>query len=123
VANPIPFSNIMYTFHFYAASHKDNYRNEVRNAATKLPIFVTEWGTVSASGGGAVDIASSTAWLDLLDSLKISYVNWTYSDANESSAAFKPGTCSGSDYGTGQLSQSGQFVRSRIVTPDSFPTS
>jgi len=123
VANPVAFSNIMYTFHFYAASHTDSYRNEVRNAASKLPLFVTEWGTTSATGGGTVDIASSTAWLDLLDSLKISHVNWTYSDANESSAAFKAGTCSGSSYGTSQLSQSGQFVRSRIVTADSFPTS
>jgi endoglucanase len=123
VANPLAFSNIMYTFHFYAASHTDTYRNEVRNAASKLPIFVTEWGTTSATGGGTVDIASSTTWLDLLDSLKISYVNWTYSDADESSAAFKPGTCAGSNYGTSQLSQSGQFVRSRIVTADNFPTS
>ena len=66
---------------------------------------------------------ASTSWLDLLDSLKISHVNWTYSDANESSAAFRSGTCGGSSYGTGQLTQSGQFVRSRIVTADSFPTS
>jgi len=123
VANPVNFPNIMYTFHFYAASHTDTYRNEVRNAASKLPLFVTEWGTTSATGGGTVDIQSSTAWLDLLDSLKISHVNWTYSDANESSAAFKAGTCSGSNYGTSQLSQSGQFVRSRIMTADSFPTS
>ncbi|WP_136518160.1 MULTISPECIES: cellulase family glycosylhydrolase [Cellulomonas] len=123
VANPLAFDNIMYTFHFYAASHLDNYRAEVRSAAQRLPLFVSEWGTTSATGGGTVDLASSTAWLDLLDSLKISHVNWTYSDANESSAAFRPGTCSGSSYGTSQLTQSGQFVRSRIMTPDSFPTS
>ncbi|GAA1865029.1 cellulase family glycosylhydrolase [Myceligenerans crystallogenes] len=120
---PLNFDNIMYTFHFYAASHKDNYRSEVRAAAAKLPLFVTEWGTVSATGGGAVDIQSSTAWLDLLDSLKISHVNWTYSDANEGSGAFRSGTCAGGNYGTSQLSESGQFVRSRIVTADNFPTS
>jgi endoglucanase len=123
IASPVNATNIMYTFHFYAASHKDNYRAEVSRASSLLPLFVTEWGTVSATGGGAVDIASSTAWLDLLDSKKISYANWTYSDANESSAAFKAGTCNGSNYaGTGVLNESGVFVRSRVMTADNFPT-
>jgi endoglucanase len=118
--NPVNATNIMYTFHFYAASHKDNYRSAVSRAATKLPLFVTEFGTVSATGGGALDQSSTTAWLDLLDQLKISYANWTYSDANESSAALRPGTCAGSDYGSGTLTESGSLVRSRISTPDSF---
>jgi endoglucanase len=75
------------------------------------------------NGGGAFDRASSTAWLDLLDRMKISYANWTYSDIPESSAAFKPGTCDGTNYtGTGVLTESGAFVRSRINTPDNFPT-
>jgi len=122
--NPVNATNIMYTFHFYAASHKDDYRAEVRRAAASLPLFVTEFGTVSATGSGAADIAGSTTWLNLLDQLKISYANWTYSDANETSAAFKPGTCSGSTYaGTAVLTRSGTFVRERIRTPDNFPTS
>ncbi|MFH9675939.1 cellulase family glycosylhydrolase [Streptomyces sp. NPDC017405] len=124
VNNPVNATNIMYTFHFYAASHKDAYRSAVSRAASKLPLFVTEFGTVSATGGGAMDQASTTAWLDLLDQLKISYANWTYSDADESSAAFKPGTCDGGDYsGSGVLTPSGALVKSRISTPDSFPTS
>ena len=120
---PVNATNIMYAFHFYAASHGDNYRTEVTRASALLPLFVSEFGTVSASGGGAMDTASSTAWLDLLDQKKISYANWTYSDANESSAAFQPGTCAGTTYaGTGVLTASGVFVRSRIMTPDDFPT-
>lgn len=76
------------------------------------------------TGDGAVDTASSTAWLDLLDRLKISYSNWTYSDAGEGSAAFRPGTCAGGTYaGTAVLTDSGNFMRSRIRTPDNFPTS
>ncbi|QIJ60769.1 cellulase family glycosylhydrolase [Streptomyces sp. JB150] len=123
VNNPVNASNIMYAFHFYAASHKDNYRAAVSRAATQLPLFVTEFGTVTATGGGTMDRASTTAWLDLLDQLKISYANWTYSDANESSAAFKPGTCNGTDYsGSGVLTESGTLLKSRISTPDSFPT-
>ncbi|MGX6602706.1 cellulase family glycosylhydrolase [Micromonosporaceae bacterium Da 78-11] len=124
INNPVKATNIMYAFHFYAASHKDNYRAEVQRAAASLPLFVTEFGTVSASGGGAVDVASSTAWIDLLDQLKIGYANWTYSDADEGSGAFRPGTCGGTTYaGTDVLTQSGAFVRSRIRTADSFPTS
>ncbi|MFF5256365.1 cellulase family glycosylhydrolase [Streptomyces leeuwenhoekii] len=124
VNNPVNATNIMYAFHFYAASHKDNYRATVSRAATKLPLFVTEFGTVSATGGGTMDRASSVAWLDLLDQLKISYANWTYSEANESSAAFKPGTCNGTDYSSSAvLTESGALLKSRISTPDSFPTS
>ncbi|GAA3342389.1 cellulase family glycosylhydrolase [Amorphoplanes nipponensis] len=124
IANPVRATNIMYTFHFYAASHKDNYRAELERAAASLPMFATEFGTVSATGGGAVDTASSAAWLDLLDRLKISYANWTFSDAGEGSAALKPGTCASGTYaGTGVLTESGALLRSRIRTPDSFPTS
>ncbi|MFG2314663.1 cellulase family glycosylhydrolase [Streptomyces tendae] len=124
VNNPVNATNIMYAFHFYAASHKDAYRATVSRAATQLPLFVSEFGTVSATGGGAVDRASSVAWLDLLDRLKISYANWTYSDADEGSAAFKPGTCAGTDYGSsGVLTESGALLKSRISTADDFPTS
>ncbi|MEU0300937.1 cellulase family glycosylhydrolase [Streptomyces sp. NPDC006175] len=124
VNNPVNASNIMYAFHFYAASHKDSYRSTLSRAASRLPLFVTEFGTVSATGGGAMDRASTTAWLDLLDQLKISYANWTYSDAPESSAALRPGTCGGGDYSSsGVLTDSGALLKSRISTPDSFPTS
>ncbi|MEU5718184.1 cellulase family glycosylhydrolase [Streptomyces sp. NPDC020403] len=123
VASPVNAANIMYAFHFYAASHKDNYRATLSRAASRLPLFVTEFGTVSATGGGALDRASTTAWLDLLDQLKISYANWTYSDAPETSAAFRPGTCDGGDYSSsGVLTESGALLKSRISTPDAFPT-
>ncbi|MFJ8646274.1 cellulase family glycosylhydrolase [Streptomyces sp. NPDC093546] len=124
INNPVNATNIMYAFHFYAASHQDNYRAAVSRAASKLPLFVTEFGTVTYTGGGAVDQASSKAWLDLLDQHKIGYANWTYSDANEGSAAFKPGTCNGTDYSSSAvLTESGALLKSRISTPDSFPTS
>ncbi|MEU0162315.1 cellulase family glycosylhydrolase [Streptomyces sp. NPDC006261] len=124
VNNPVRAANIMYAFHFYAASHKDSYRTTLSRAATQLPLFVTEFGTVSATGGGAMDRASTTAWLDLLDQLKIGYANWTYSDADESSASFKPGTCNGRDYSSSNvLTESGALLMNRISTPDTFPTS
>ncbi|WP_433888507.1 cellulase family glycosylhydrolase [Streptomyces sp. CA-111067] len=124
INNPVNAQNVMYTFHFYAASHGDAYRDAVRRAAARIPLFVTEFGTVDYTGSGPFDQASSTTWLDLLDSLKISYANWTFSDAGESSAALLPGTCAGSNFsGTDILTASGKFIRSRIMTPDNFPTS
>jgi endoglucanase len=124
INNPVNASNIMYAFHFYAASHKDNYRTTVNRAASRLPLFVTEFGTVSATGGGTLDRASTTAWLDLLDQYKISYANWTFSDAPETSAALAPGTCEGTDYSSPDvLTESGTLLKARISTPDNFPTS
>ncbi|PZF85824.1 glycoside hydrolase family 5 protein, partial [Micromonospora endophytica] len=124
VNNPVNANNVMYAFHFYAASHKDNYRAEVERAAARLPLFVTEFGTVDYTGDGAADLASSTQWLDLLDRLKIGYANWTFSDKAEGSAALRPGTCNGGNYtGTSVLTPSGVFMRDRIRTPDNFPTS
>jgi endoglucanase len=92
-----------------------------RRAASQLPFFVSAFGMVSASGGEAADRTSATAWLDLLDQLQISYANWI---ASESSAAFKPGTCDGTDYrGRGVRTEPGTLIKSRISTADSFPTS
>ncbi|MFN8076722.1 MAG: cellulase family glycosylhydrolase [Kineosporiaceae bacterium] len=121
ISNPLSYPNLMYTFHFYAASHGDSYRSALSGAASRLPMFVTEFGTVTYTGGGNVDLNASAAWLNMLDQLKISYANWTYSDADESSAAFTSGTCWGSDYSSsGVLSQSGAFMKSRISTPDAW---
>ncbi|AEV86064.1 endoglucanase [Actinoplanes sp. SE50] len=121
IDNPVNATNIMYAFHFYAASHKDDYRAEVQKAAASIPLFVTEFGTVSASGDGAVDTAGTTAWLDLLDKLKISYANWNFGDKAEGSSILKPGSCNaGAFSGTGALTPSGQLIRSRIRTPDDF---
>jgi endoglucanase len=115
VNDPVDAKNIMYTFHFYAASHHRRYRTVLSRAAGELPLFVSEFGTVRADGAGRPDVGSTTAWLDRLDSLKIGYANWSWSDAPEGSATFRAGTCAGSTFtGTGVLTPSGLLVRSRI---------
>jgi endoglucanase len=115
VNDPVTFKNVMYTFHFYAASHKEDRRAVVARAAKRLPLFVSEFGTQTFTGDGANDLASTTAWLDLLRSNKISYAMWSFSDGNQTSSVFKPGTCGGTKYaGTGVLTQSGTFIRNRI---------
>jgi len=121
VNNPVNAKNVMYTFHFYAASHHEPYLNALARAAAKLPIFVTEFGTQKASGDGANDFVWAQKYLDLMATHKISWVNWNYSDDFRSGAVFKLGTCPNGPFaGTDALKQAGRWVRNRVRSPDNF---
>ena len=106
------YTNIMYTFHFYAASHTASYRDFVSKYADIVPIFATEWGTPTYSGDGYVDESSTQAWLTLMREKKISWCFWNWSDNGQSTALFKAGTCNaGNTQWTGPaLQRSGQIV-------------
>ncbi|BCJ50556.1 hypothetical protein Asp14428_20310 [Actinoplanes sp. NBRC 14428] len=113
--DPVDFENVMYTFHFYAASHGADRRAVVARAARSLPLFVSEFGTQTFTGDGANDLASATEWLDLLKANKIGYAMWSFSDGRETNSAFRQGTCRGTDFaGDGVLTESGAFIRDRI---------
>ncbi|GAA2582018.1 cellulase family glycosylhydrolase [Dactylosporangium fulvum] len=123
VNNKVNATNIMYTFHFYAASHGSSYLNALSRAADQIPMFVTEFGTQEASGDGPDNFAQAQAYLDLMASKKISWTNWNFSDDFRSGAVFTTGTCGAGPYtGTTRLKPAGAWVRDRIRTPDSFPT-
>ncbi|MET9509234.1 glycoside hydrolase family 5 protein [Streptomyces flavidovirens] len=112
---PVNSSNIMYTFHFYAASHRGEYLDALNRASDRLPVFVTEFGTQNYAGEGANDFAQSQRFLDLMKRKKISWTNWNYSDDNRSGAVFKTGTCNGDTWaGTGVLKEAGVWIRQRI---------
>ncbi|GAA1508435.1 hypothetical protein GCM10009730_10560 [Streptomyces albidochromogenes] len=115
VRNPVNASNIMYTFHFYAASHRGEYLDALNRASDRLPVFVTEFGTQDYAGEGANDFAQSQRFLDLMKRKKISWTNWNYSDDHRSGAVFKTGTCDGDTWaGTGVLKEAGVWIRQRI---------
>ena len=105
------YENIMYTFHFYSATHKENLMEKVR-LATKdgTPIFVTEFGICSADGNGSYDTENADRWIALLDELNISFA-WSYSNCNEKSAYFKS-SCSnaGGDWTADDLTTTGKWL-------------
>ncbi|TWD82267.1 endoglucanase [Kribbella amoyensis] len=124
ISNPVNATNLMYTFHFYAASHQDEYFAALSRAADRIPLFVTEFGTQTYTGDGGNDFAYSQKYLDLLAAKKIGWTNWNFSDDFRSGAVFKPGTCAGNTFtGTSVLKPAGVWVRDRIRTADAFPTS
>ncbi|MDF2188179.1 cellulase family glycosylhydrolase [Paraflavitalea sp. CAU 1676] len=122
VSNPLSFSNIMYTFHFYAASHGQEYLDELNWASDRLPVFVTEFGTQTASGDGTNNFTRSQQYIDLMRTKKIGWTNWNYSDDFRSGAVWNTGTCSGGPWTVANLKPAGAWIRDRMRTPaDDFP--
>ena len=114
INSPVNAQNIMYTFHFYAASHRDNYLNEVARASDVLPIFVTEFGTQSYTGDGANDFAMTDRYLELFARKKISWTNWNYSDDTGSGAVWIGGTCSNGPWSDNRLKAAGVYLKAKI---------
>ena len=91
VRNPLKYDNVMYSLHFYAATHKEDLRKEYSMAhLAGLPIFVSECGLSESSGTGDVDYDSAAIWFSLLADNNASYAVWSLSNKNESSALFSP---------------------------------
>lgn len=111
------FDNIMYTLHFYAATHKEDLQRKMIAAYDKgLPIMVTEFGICDASGNGAIDEESADKWVSLMNERGISYVCWNLSNKNESSALIKAGVSIVSGFGIDDLSQEGKWLYNLLST-------
>lgn len=115
VDNPIADSNLMYGFHFYAATHQAAYLDELDWASDRLPVFVTEWGSQTYTGDGENDFAMAQRYLDLMAAKKIGWTNWNYSDDPRSGAVWQLGTCAANNWSTASLKQAGLWVRERII--------
>ena len=109
--NPITdYDNIMYALHFYAASHKESFRQKARVALNSgLPIFVSEFGICDASGNGNLDIQEANTWIDFLNENNISWICWNLSNKNESSALLK-NTDKTSNWAENELSDEGKWL-------------
>ncbi len=91
--NPISKSNIAYTLHFYAGTHRQYLRDEaIRAMNNGIALFVTEWGAVEASGDGAADKQETQKWLDFMKNNNISHANWSVSDKAEGASVVASGT-------------------------------
>ena len=105
------YSNIMYTLHFYAATHKDYLRQKLNTALNSgLPIFVTEFGICDASGNGNLDESEADIWINTLNEKNISWVCWNLSNKNESSAILSSNTSKITGWTDDELSGEGKWL-------------
>lgn len=90
--NPLQgFNNIMYTVHFYAATHGEYLRERTEDAVKKgIPVFISESGATEASGDGKIDAESEEEWIKMCERLGISWICWSISDKNESCSMLLP---------------------------------
>ncbi|HEX9807754.1 MAG TPA: glycoside hydrolase family 5 protein [Alteraurantiacibacter sp.] len=112
--DPLGFANVAYTLHYYAATHKEALRAKADAAlAEGAALMITEFGTVEATGDGDIDIESSNAWWDWAEENDISWLNWSITDKDETSAALKPGT-GPSGWTDADLTENGKLLRARL---------
>lgn len=114
--NPITdYENIMYTLHFYAATHKDELRKKLKIAHEKgLPIFVTEFGISDASGNGTISQEEGDKWIELLNSYNISWVCWNLSNKNETSAILNSNCNKTTGFQESDFSQQGKWLLKKL---------
>lgn len=105
------YSNIMYTLHFYADTHRESLRNTMTSAINGgLPVFVSEYGICDASGSGSINESEANAWVQLMDAYGVSYVAWNISNKNETSSIFKSSCGKTSGFAQEDLSSSGKWL-------------
>ena len=106
----------MYTFHFYAASHKDEHRARLTKAlGMGLPVFVTECAGMEHTGNGYLNVEEWKNWVEYMERNRISWVNWSISNKNETCSMILPRGSYEGGWDTGVLRPSGiqsrEFIR------------
>ena len=115
-ANPIEgVTNVMSTVHFYAASHGDSLRQRLSDAVKGgLPVFVSECAGMENTGDGPLAPKEYDKWIDLLEQLKVSWVNWSISDKNETCSMILPSAPATGKWTDRQIKPWGKMVRERL---------
>ena len=113
------YDDLMYTLHFYAATHTDDLRQTLRDAVEGgLPVFVSEYGICDASGSGSIDTDSAEQWVELMDELGVGYVAWNLSNKDETSAIIESSCTKTSGFDADDLTESGLWVHDMLLGED-----
>jgi len=108
-------SNIMYSLHFYAATHKQALRDRADYALNKgLPIFISESAAMEASGNGPVNDEEWHKWINWAEKNKISWVLWSVSDKDETCSVLLPSADSTGNWKEKDLKEFGAKSRALL---------
>lgn len=109
------FSNLMYTVHFYAGTHKQWLRDRTDSAIAKgLPVFISESAGMDASGDGSLDLKEWEKYVTWMSLIKLSWVTWSVSDKDESCSMLQKSASSDGGWKLTDLKQSGILTRTYL---------
>jgi len=110
------FKNIMYTLHFYAATHKQELRNRGDYAMSKgIPLFISECAGMEASGDGPINYDEWNKWIDWILQNNLSWITWSIADKDETCSMLKKTASSKGQWTINDLKESGIKTREYIL--------
>ncbi|MBQ9328584.1 MAG: cellulase family glycosylhydrolase [Solobacterium sp.] len=119
IGNELEDDNVMYTFHFYAGTHKEDLRNKLRKVLDAgVPVYISECSLTDASGNGAVDYDSAEEWRSLIEAYGLSWNAWSLCNKNETSALIQSSCAKTSAWEEEDLSETGRWFK-RAFTGES----
>lgn len=106
------FTNLMYTLHFYAATHMQQLRDRADYALSKgLPLFISESAGMEATGDGPLNQAEWNKWIGWAEKKQISWITWSVSDKNETCSMLLPSANADGQWKESDLKESGIKTR------------
>jgi endoglucanase len=106
------YDNLMYTVHFYAATHGQFLRDRSDYAISKgIPIFISESAGMKANGDGDIHYEEWHRWIDWMKSHKISWVSWSVADKDETCSMLKKSAADTGNWKPDDLKESGIKTR------------
>lgn len=115
-ADPLAFDNVMYSLHFYAATHKQALRDKAEAAmAAGAPVFIDEFSICDASGNGVIDYDSAAEWRALIKKHGLSYMAWSLSNRDESAALVRADCHKTSAWTDADLTDTGRWLKQALA--------
>ena len=109
------YTNLMYTMHFYAGTHKQWLRDRTDAAISKgLPVFISESAGMQASGDGPIDQAEWQKWIDWIDAKGLSWLTWSVTDKNETCSVLQSSAADNGKWTIQDLKESGIQTRNYL---------
>ncbi len=108
-------TNLMYSLHYYAATHKQPLRDRGDYALSKgLPLFISESAGMEATGNGPLNEEEWGKWIEWAEQNKMSWITWSVSDKNETCSLLLPSAADDGGWNEKDLKESGIKTRALI---------